>query len=125
MRVARLPACTYRIPVTTVSTTAAQSTVFAIHWWSAVSGRSANPTATSCTTVFTLAQCVAGTASPRRPQKLRNTLIVISRAAMIATGSHQNSPAATRAIMAPRTSTLSASGSRNAPERVAPCRRAR
>src|SRR3954468_4864023 len=44
---------------------------------------------------------------------------------MIATGTHQNTPAKTSVIIAPSTSTLSANGSRNAPERVAPCRRAR
>ena len=36
---------------------------------------------------------------------------------MIATGSHANTPTATSANIAPSTSTLSASGSRNAPER--------
>ena len=50
---------------------------------------------------------------------------VLVLGAMIATGSHQNTPAKTRVIMAPSTSTLSASGSRKAPDRVAPWRRAR
>ncbi len=48
-----------------------------------------------------------------------------SRTAMRATGTIQNRPAATRANKAPSTSTLSASGSRKAPERVVPCLRAR
>ena len=44
---------------------------------------------------------------------------------MSATGTHQKRSAATSANIAPSTSTLSASGSRNAPERVVPWRRAR
>src|SRR4029453_8068220 len=47
-----------------------------------------------------------------------------SRAVMRRTGSHQNAPSTTSAHIAPRTSALSASGSRNAPERVVPMRRA-
>ena len=43
---------------------------------------------------------------------------------MMATGTHQIVPLPTRAISAPSTTTLSASGSRNAPDRVAPWRRA-
>src|SRR4051794_23135489 len=43
---------------------------------------------------------------------------------MRATGSHHSSLLATRATMAPSTRTLSASGSRKAPERVLPWRRA-
>src|SRR5688572_5225576 len=43
---------------------------------------------------------------------------------MMATGSHHSTPLATRATMAPRTRNLSARGSRKAPERVAPWRRA-
>ena len=42
----------------------------------------------------------------------------------MATGSHQTIPLATRANRAPRTTTLSASGSRKAPDRVVPCLRA-
>ena len=48
-----------------------------------------------------------------------------SRTAMIATGTHQNVSLATSATMAPSTSTLSASGSRKAPLRVVPWRRAK
>src|SRR5947209_11540756 len=47
-----------------------------------------------------------------------------SRTAMSATGTHQNVPSATKAMRAPSTSTLSASGSRKAPELVLPWRRA-
>src|SRR5215217_2139543 len=47
-----------------------------------------------------------------------------SRAVMSATGRNQNTSWPTRANMAPRISTLSASGSRKAPERVVPRRRA-
>src|SRR5579884_1414936 len=47
-----------------------------------------------------------------------------SRTAMTATGSHQRIPSTTSATMADSTTTLSASGSRKAPERVAPCFRA-
>src|SRR5437763_12979147 len=47
-----------------------------------------------------------------------------SRTAMSTTGTHQNAPSATRAMRAPSTSTLSARGSRKAPELVLPCRRA-
>ena len=43
---------------------------------------------------------------------------------MMATGSHQTIPLATRANRAPSTTTLSASGSRKAPDRVVPCLRA-
>ena len=50
--------------------------------------------------------------------------MAISRAAMMATGSHHTMPLATRATRAPSTATLSARGSRKAPERVAPCLRA-
>jgi hypothetical protein len=48
-----------------------------------------------------------------------------SRTVMSTTGSHQNRPWSTMAHNPPRDSTLSASGSRNAPERVVPWRRAR
>ena len=84
-----------------------------------------SPTATSCITVFTFASPVAGTASPRRTQYERNTLIATSRTMISATGSHQIEPHATSATIAPSTRTLSARGSRNAPERVVPWRRAR
>src|SRR5438874_9127838 len=47
-----------------------------------------------------------------------------SRTAMRATGTHQNAPSATNAMSAPSTSTLSANGSRKAPELVLPWRRA-
>ena len=47
-----------------------------------------------------------------------------SRTVISATGSHQNPSAATSAHMAPSTSALSASGSRKAPDRVVPWRRA-
>src|SRR4051794_3388661 len=43
---------------------------------------------------------------------------------MMATGTHQNTPRPTRASMAASTTILSASGSRNAPDRVVPWRRA-
>src|SRR3954463_13229259 len=43
---------------------------------------------------------------------------------MIATGNHHRTPLATRAAMAPSTRILSASGSRKAPDRVVPWRRA-
>src|SRR3954447_15479505 len=43
---------------------------------------------------------------------------------MMATGSHQKTPMPTSASMAASTTILSASGSRNAPERVVPWRRA-
>src|SRR5205085_3155237 len=43
---------------------------------------------------------------------------------MSVTGTHHMAPLATSAVIAPRTRTLSASGSRKAPERVAPWRRA-
>src|ERR1035437_9609812 len=43
---------------------------------------------------------------------------------MMATGSHHTMLLATNANNAPSTTTLSASGSRNAPDRVVPCRRA-
>ena len=46
-------------------------------------------------------------------------------AVMSTTGSHQNLPPSTIAHRPPRARTLSASGSRNAPERVVPCFRAR
>src|SRR5439155_8842431 len=88
-------------------------------------GSSANPTATSCTTVFSLADCRAGIETPCRPTADRYALMTTSRAAMSATGSHQNRLLTTSAAMAPRTATLSASGSRNAPDRVVPWRRAR
>src|SRR5438270_11893525 len=47
-----------------------------------------------------------------------------SRTAMRVTGTHQNTPSATRATRAPSTRTLSARGSRKAPELVLPWRRA-
>src|SRR5665647_1170039 len=43
---------------------------------------------------------------------------------MMATGNHHTMLFATSANNAPSTTTLSASGSRNAPDRVVPCRRA-
>ena len=51
-------------------------------------------------------------------------LITNSRTAMIATGRIQKTSAPTSVNIAPSTSTLSASGSRKAPDRVAPWRRA-
>lgn len=48
-----------------------------------------------------------------------------SLAAISTTGSQLTSPMTARAARTPRTRHLSASGSRNAPERVVPCRRAR
>ena len=55
-----------------VSTTAAQSDALASQAWSsAIGGSSAKPTATACTTVFTLASCRAGTASPAGPSTTR------------------------------------------------------
>ena len=48
----------------------------------------------------------------------------ISRTAMMATGSQANRPIEASENIAPSTSTLSASGSRKAPERVVPWRRA-
>ncbi len=48
-----------------------------------------------------------------------------SRAVMMTTGNIQNTPRDTKVNIAPSTSTLSASGSRNAPERVMPWRRAK
>ena len=50
--------------------------------------------------------------------------MAISRTAMMATGSHHTMPLATRATRAPSTTTLSANGSRKAPDRVVPCLRA-
>ena len=51
------------------------------------------------------------------PTTVRYTLMTSSRAAMIATGTIQNTPLPTSVNIAPSTSTLSASGSRNAPDR--------
>ena len=48
-----------------------------------------------------------------------------SRSVISTTGSHQNLPWSTIAQSPPSDSTLSANGSRKAPERVVPCRRAR
>ena len=83
------------------------------------------PTAPNCTKVFHFASRDACTARPCRPQYDRNTLINASRTETSATGNHQNRPAATIDQSPPSARTLSASGSRNAPERVAPCLRAR
>ena len=124
--VSRLPARKYCQPLTSVSARARPSSRSASI--SAVScsppGQRAVPTATDCTSVFAFAMTVAGTARPRRPQWMRRRLTASSRAPMRATGTHQNTSMATSITMAPKTRTLSASGSRNAPDRVVPWRRA-
>src|SRR4051794_18597797 len=51
--------------------------------------------------------------------------MAISRSAISATGTQPKTSISTRHTIAPRTRNLSASGSRNAPERVDPWRRAR
>ena len=61
---------------------------------------------------------------PRRPANDRYTEMPTSRTATMMTGSHEKSPRSPSATKPPSTSTLSASGSRNAPERVVPSRRA-
>ena len=71
--------------------------------------------------------CRAGRAGSEMPVARRRrrgrSRSQTSRAAMIATGTHQTSPRDTSATKPPRVRTLSASGSRNAPERVVPSRR--
>ena len=67
---------------------------------------------------------LAGTLTPCEPTTVRYMLMTNSRTAMITTGTIQNTPLPTSVNIAPSTSTLSASGSRNAPERVVPWRRA-
>ena len=52
-----------------------------------------------------------------RRRSLRYTLMISSRAAMMTTGTTQNTPLPTSVNIAPSTSTLSASGSRKAPDR--------
>ncbi len=112
------------MPVAMVSATAIHSAVSATHSSSAKMGTNASPTATSWVTVFTFAHPVAGTARPRRTQYERKSWITSSRTVMRMTGTTAKRSDMTSAHMAPSTSTLSASGSRNAPERVVPWRRA-
>ena len=84
----------------------------------------AKPTAICWASVLLLASRLAGRLTPRAPTTLRYTLTMNSRAAMITTGTTQNTPLATSVNIAPSTRTLSASGSRKAPERLGPRRRA-
>ncbi len=85
---------------------------------------SAAPTASACTSVLSLAPFVAGMARPRRPYWTRSRLTASSRIPIRATGTHQKRSMATSMAMAPKIRTLSASGSRKAPDRVVPWRRA-
>ena len=112
-------------PLTTASTTASHRKPFHSHVAStAVSGSRAKPTASCWASVLFLAIRLAGTLTPREPTTVRYMLMTNSRTAMMATGTIQNTPLPTSVNIAPSTSTLSASGSRKAPERVAPWRRA-
>src|SRR5688572_18780639 len=121
---ARLPR-RYDQPLASARTTAIHSSPFHNHVAStAVSGSRANPTASCWASVLFLAILLAGTLTPFDPTTVRYMLMTNSRAAMITTGTTQNTPLPTSVNMAPSTSTLSASGSRNAPERVVPWRRA-
>ena len=89
---------------------------------STAAGRTRRPTAgpASCSWPSVL----AGTLTPCDPTTVRYMLMTNSRTAMIATGTIQNTPLPTSVNIAPSTRTLSASGSRNAPDLVAPWRRA-
>ena len=85
-----------------------------------VSGAMAKPTDSCWVTVFHFANLLAGTLTPLAPTNERYRLMISSRAAMMTTGTIQNMLRLTRVNMAPSTSTLSASGSRNVPRVVVP-----
>src|SRR5690242_10506090 len=112
------------MPETMVSVTATHSTVRHSHSMSAVTGHTNAPTESIWKNAFHLPSRTAGSEIPLRPATTRYAEIHTSRAAMIATGTHHTSPRDTRATKPPSVRTLSAIGSRNAPERVAPSRRA-
>ena len=116
----------YWPPLIRASTTEIHSSPFHSHLASiAVSGAMAKPTDSCWVSVFNLAILLAGTLTPLAPTNVRYRLIASSRAAMMTTGTIQNTWLLTRKNIAPSTSTLSASGSRNAPTVVVPWRRAR
>ncbi len=111
-------------PDTTVSTTAIVSTSCWKPTSSAVHGSSTNPTAQYCVNALYLPSRCAGSTTPRRPAIDRYAEMPSSRAAISRTGHQGNTPRSASTAKPPSTISLSATGSRNAPERVAPSRRA-
>src|SRR3954452_9525009 len=89
-----------------------------------VGGSSTMPTAMNWTNAFHLPSLRAGSEIPWRDAYERYIETPTSRAVTMSTAAHEKSPLMPRAKKPPRTRNLSASGSRNAPERVVPSRRA-
>jgi len=105
-------------------TTAAHRATSCTQAASDVGGKSTSEIARNCTLAFHLPRRRAGIETPRRPSSTRYIEIRTSRAAMIATGHQPTSPRIASAKNPPSTRILSASGSRKAPDRVVPSRRA-
>src|SRR3954453_10253165 len=112
------------MPDTMVSVTAIHRTAMHSQSMSAVTGHTNAPTDSIWKNAFHLPSRTAGSEMPFRPATARYAEIQTSRAAMIATGTHQTSPRDTNTTNPPSVSTLSAIGSRNAPDRGGPSRRA-
>src|SRR3954452_8716720 len=89
-----------------------------------VGGSSTMPTAMNWTNAFHLPSLRAGNEMPWRAAYERYIETPTSRAVTMSTAAQEKSPLMPRAKKPPRTRNLSASGSRNAPERVVPSRRA-
>src|ERR1700733_16175223 len=85
-------------------------------------GNKQSPRTRSWTSVFTFADALAGIETDRLLMNDRYALIETSRIPISTTGSHWISPLTARTANVPRTTALSARGSRNAPEVVAPWR---
>src|SRR5262245_45320104 len=111
-------------PDTTDNATANHSTMSCTVAHEYVGGSRTMPTATNCTTAFHLPSLRAGSETPRRAMYERYIDTPTSRTVTITTAAHEKSPLMPRAKNPPRTRNLSARGSRNAPNRVVPSRRA-
>src|ERR1700716_3136709 len=89
-----------------------------------VGGRRTKPTAMNWKNAFHLPSRRAGSEMPRLATYERYIDTPTSRTVTMITAAHENSPLSPSAKKPPSTRNLSASGSRNAPERVVPSRRA-
>src|SRR6478735_1382018 len=89
-----------------------------------VGGSSTTPTARNWKNAFHFPRRRAGSEMPWRAAYERYNDTPTSRTVTMSTAAHEKSPLMPRAKKPPSTRNLSASGSRNAPDRVVPSRRA-
>ncbi len=111
-------------PETTDSPTAHQRRMSWNVAHSYVGGSSTTPTARNWKNAFHFPRRRAGSEMPWRAAYERYSDTPTSRTVTINTAAHEKSPLMPSAKKPPSTRNLSASGSRNAPERVVPSRRA-